>query len=106
MFKYSKISELKPLQKNVFIASAEIIQCSELKEINIKGSPVKVVDAIVKDETGQIRISAFGFVSQFLHMGARIKIENCFCKLYNGEDKKDGELQISTGYFGRIVKLS
>lgn len=96
---YSKINQLREGQKNVFIKEADVVETSEIIKANIKGKEVEIVDGIIKDEMGQIKISAFGFASKFLREAKKIKVENCYCKGYNGE------LQISTGFFGRIVKI-
>ena len=92
-------------QKNVWIQNCDVVKTNEIIEREINGKKVNICDGVIRDSSGEIKISAFGFASRFLATAKKVEIQNCFCKLYNGEDKKEGELQISTGYFGRLKVL-
>lgn len=95
----SKIKDMKPGQKNVFINNCEIVETKEIVKSTIGGKEVEICDGKIKDDTGEINISAFGFAAKFLKDSKKINVENCYCKEYNGS------LQISTGFYGRIIKI-
>jgi len=100
----SKISELKPFQKNVYIKNVEIIEAGEVEEYDMKGKPTKICNGKLRDDTGEISFSAWNetnakTLSEAKKEGKRIDILNCYCKEY------EGKLQLSTGFFGKIKKL-
>ncbi len=89
---------IKDLQPNrpVDVLEAEIIEVEEPREfINFRGSG-RVANARVKDETGEIKLTLWNEQVDQVAPGKKIRIENGWVKEYRGE------LQLSTGRFGKM----
>lgn len=99
--KINKISELQPNQKNVFLNNCSIVETSEIDEKDINGEKVKICTGKIIDESIKepILITAWGHATQFLFGAKIINLENCYAKLY------ENQITISTGKFGRIIKI-
>lgn len=93
---FTKIKNLVAGQKNVFIKDCGVLETGGIEIYErMEGQP-KVCNGIIKDDTGQIKISAWGHLAPILNESKIVDVENCFCKEYNGE------LNLSTGKFGRL----
>lgn len=103
----TKIKLLKEGEKNVFIDNLEVIETKGIENWTIGGKPIEVVNATIKDNTGEIKISAWEGVlgyHKLLATAKRIDVENCFCKRISS-GQFAGELQLTLGKFGRIKVL-
>ena len=105
MVEKTKIKLLEEGEKNVFIDNCEVVETKGVEEWTIQGKPTKVCNATIKDDTGEIKITAWeGDYHKLLAEAKRINVENCYCKKISSGQFK-GELQITLGKFGRIKKL-
>lgn len=97
----NKLNELTANQKNVFCNKVYVVETSEIIEKDIKGEKVKICTGKIIDETisEPIQITSWGHACQFLFGSKIINIENCYAKGY------EGKIEISTGKFGRIIKI-
>ena len=90
----SKLSEIKPNQKNVFVENVKVIETKLIKASN--GSDLcfgKIIDDSI---TEPINITAWDNASKFLDGAKVIDLENVYCKEYNHAK------EITTGKWGRI----
>ena len=80
-----KISELVPEQGNVVI-EAEVVSMEEPKKVNTKfGTTVELNVAMIKDDTGTIKLTLWDQQAEGVEVGKKIKISGGFVKDYRGE---------------------
>ncbi len=100
----SKIKDLVEGQKNVYVKNCEIVETKGVENWRIQGKPIEVCNATIRDDTGEIKITAWeGAYHKLLAEAKKINVENCFCKKISS-GQFEGELQITLGKFGRIVE--
>lgn len=93
-----EIKDLKP-NKAIDSLEVEIVEMEEPKEFtNFRGTG-KLVNVKAKDKTGEVKITLWNDQIAQVSKGAKIKIENGWVKEYRGE------LQVSTGKFGKLTIL-
>lgn len=91
-----KISDLKP-NNSVDSLEGEVVSVEEPREFtNFRGSG-RVANAVVKDETGEVKFTLWNDQIEQVTTGTKIVIENGWVKEYRGE------LQVSTGKFGTLT---
>ena len=90
-----KISELKAGQGSVEI-EAEVIEMSEPREFNKYGKILRVANAMVKDDSGTIKLSLWNADIDRVKVGNMIKITNGYVSEFQGEK------QLTTGKFGKL----
>jgi replication factor A1 len=93
-----KISELQAKQGNVDLV-AEVSEVSDAKEFSKFGKSGKVANAVLKDETGEIKLSLWNEQIDIVKKGSRIHIKNGFVNEWQGEK------QLTTGRQGTIEVL-
>ena len=93
-----KINELQAKQGNVDI-EVEVVSIEEPREFQKFGTTGKVANAMVKDDTGEIKVTLWNDQIDQVKVGDKIKIT----KGYVSEWK--GEKQLSTGKFGQLEVL-
>jgi len=93
-----KIKEIKEGTRNIYLSNVEVVE-STISEVDTRKGKMNVANGIIKDETGEIKIKAWDRGAEALNTAKRIDVKNCFCKSY------DGELEIGTGFYGRVIKL-
>lgn len=89
------IKDLQARQGGVEVEAA-VVEISEPREFNKMGNQGKVANAIIKDDTGKVKLTLWNEQIEKIKVGDIIKIE----KGYVGEWQ--GELQLSTGKFGTL----
>ena len=89
------IKDLEARQGNVDIV-VEVTEISEAKEFEKFGKQGKVANAIVKDESGEIKLTLWNDDIDKVKVGDKVHIING----YVGEWQ--GEKQLSTGKFGQL----
>lgn len=94
-----KISELRPGIGNVII-SGEVTAKDEPREVVTKyGKKVRVANAILKDDSGEITLSLWEDDVDKLNVGDKISIENGWISEFKGN------LQVSIGKYGKLTML-
>lgn len=91
-----KISELKPGTGSVNIV-AEVIAIEEPREVVTKfGKKMRVANATIKDESGEIVLSLWGDDIEKVSIGDKVKIENGWVNEFKGN------AQLSAGKYGKL----
>ncbi len=90
-----RISELKPKQGSVEL-TAEVVEVGEARTFNKFGKEGKVADAVIKDGSGQVRLSLWNEQADRVKAGDTITIKNGYVNEWQGE------LQLTTGRLGTI----
>lgn len=93
-----KISELKPNQGKVDV-EAEIVSVEEPRTFNKFGKDLTIVNAIVKDDSGEIKVGFWNDDAPKAIVGKKIKITNGYVSEFKGEK------QLSAGKFGKLEVL-
>jgi len=94
-----KISELRPGIGNVTI-SGEVTAKEEPREVVTKyGKKVRVANAVLKDDSGEITLSLWEDDVDKLNVGDKISIENGWVSEFKGN------LQVSIGKYGKLTML-
>ena len=94
----TKISELTPKQGNVDVEGV-ITEVGEARTFNKFGRPLSVANAILKDDSGSVKLTLWNDDANKYKAGDKIKIVNG----YVGEFQ--GEKQLTSGKFGKIEKI-
>ncbi|MBI2669344.1 DNA-binding protein [Candidatus Woesearchaeota archaeon] len=89
------IKDLKSNQGNIDI-TAEIVSKEEPRAFEKFGKKGKVCNALLKDQTGQIKLTLWNDDGDLIKVGDTIRLQNGWCSEYKGEK------QLSTGKFGKI----
>lgn len=90
-----KISELKSGQGNVNV-EAKVKSKSEPRVINKYGRELKVANAIVEDDSGEITLTLWNSDVDKVEVGKVIKITNGYVSEFNGVK------QLTPGKFGKL----
>jgi len=93
-----KISELQPNQGNIDV-TVEVVSVEEPRTFNKYGRDLKVANAIVKDDSGEIKLTLWNDDIEKVKQGMTLHIENGYCS-----ELKD-EKQLTTGKFGKFEVL-
>ena len=94
-----KINELKPGDREVSL-TASIDSISEPRTVNLRaGGTAQVADAIISDETGNIKLSLWDDQIKSVKEGDMISIENGYTQSFRGENN------LNIGRYGRLKKL-
>lgn len=93
-----KIAELTPASRNVNITGT-VTQKEAPRDVNTRNGPMKVANAVIEDDSGNMKLTLWGDEAEKISEGAKIKIENGFVKEWNGE------LQLSIGIYGKYSIL-
>ncbi|MBW2999385.1 hypothetical protein KY339_01825 [Candidatus Woesearchaeota archaeon] len=89
------ISDLQPRQGNVEL-EAEVVEIGEIREFEKFGKFGRVANAIIKDGTGQVKLSLWNEQIDQVKPGDRVKITNGYVSEWQGE------MQLTTGKFGKL----
>lgn len=92
------IKDLQARQGNIEL-TAEVVSVSESRSISKPGFSGRVATAVLKDETGQIKLSLWNDQIDQVSEGAKVKITKGYVSEWQGE------LQLSTGKFGMLEVL-
>ena len=95
----TKISELKPYQRDVSLSRVEVVEISPVKEFQKFGEPGKVCNVLIKDSSGQVSLTLWNEQIEVVEVGSKISISNATVKEWQGY------LQINTGRNGSVKVL-
>ena len=95
----AKVSELKAGQGKVDV-EAVIKSKAEPRVFNKYGKDLKVANAVVSDETGEISLSLWNDDIDKVNVGDKIKITNGYVSEFNGQK------QLTSGKFGKMEIIS
>lgn len=90
-----KIKDLQPRQGNVDIV-VEIIDMDEPKEFNKGDSQGRVANAMVRDDTGDMKITLWNDQIDQVKVGDKVRIQKGYVNEWQGEK------QLTTGKFGTL----
>jgi replication factor A1 len=94
-----KINELKPGDREVNV-NANIESISDPRTVNLRqGGTAQVADAIISDETGNIKLSLWDDQIRIVKEGDMVSIENGYTQTFRGENS------LSIGRYGKLKKL-
>lgn len=74
----------------------EITSKEESREFEKSGNKMKVCDAVLKDESGEIKLTLWNDDCDKVNVGDTVKITNGYCGEFQGEK------QLSAGRFGEL----
>lgn len=94
-----KIKDIQPNKGNIEI-TAEVAQKEEPRTFEKFGKKGKVCNAVLKDESGTIKLTLWNEDIDKVNPGDTIKLTNGWCSEFKSEK------QLSTGKFGKIEILS
>ena len=77
----------------------EVVEIEEPKEFTSFKGTGRLANAKAKDSTGTVKLTLWNDQIEQVGKGNKVKIENGWVKEYRGE------LQVSTGKFGKITIL-
>ena len=95
MVKMVKISELTIGQGKADV-EAEVKSIEEPRVFNKFGRELKVANAIVSDDSGEIKLTLWNQDIEKVKVGSKIKITNGFVNEFQGEK------QLTSGKFGKM----
>jgi replication factor A1 len=92
------IKDLQDGQKRVSV-EAKVVEKSEVREVKsrFKDETYRIVDAVVADETGSIKLTLWNDQINLVNVGDNIKIENGYITSFKGE------MQLNVGKFGKLT---
>jgi len=93
-----EIASIQPRQGKLEI-EGEITEVSEPRPFNKFGKEGKVANAVLKDNSGSVKLTLWNEQADQVKVGDKIKISNGW------SDEYMGELQVSTGRFGSLTVL-
>lgn len=99
---FLKIKDVRIGMKKIFLKDCKVIEAKN-SEIQKEGKPIPVCNAVIKDDTGIIKLCAWGFNAEGLAKSSSIIVANCYCKEYKGDENFIDKREITSGQFGRII---
>lgn len=91
----TKISELSAGQSRVDV-EAEVKSIEEPRSFNKFGKQIRVANALVFDESGEIKLTLWNDEIEKVKAGNKVKITNGFVNEFQGEK------QLTAGKFGKL----
>jgi replication factor A1 len=93
------INQLNKPQNRLEPIEGTIDIIAEPRTVNLKtGGQAQVADAILKDETGQIKLTLWDAQIKMVKQGSKVRIENGYISSFRGENSlnvgKYGKLQV------------
>jgi len=94
------IDQLKRPQNKLEPIEGVIDTISEPRTVNLKtGGQAQVADAILKDDTGQIKLSLWDAQIKMVKQGSKVRIENGYISTFRGENS------LNVGKYGKLEVL-
>jgi replication factor A1 len=90
------ISELRSGMRSVTV-EASVVSVSEPRTVNLRdGGTAKVADCIIKDDTGEIKLSLWEDHIAMVKAGSKISVENGYTGSFRGETN------LNVGRYGKL----
>ena len=91
------IKDLQDGMKRVSV-EAQVVDKSDVREVKsrYKDETYRIVDAVVADETGSIKLTLWNDQIEQVNVGDKIKIENGYVTSFKSE------IQLNVGKFGKL----
>jgi len=81
-------------------AEGEIVEISDPRTVTLRtGGEARVADCMLKDESGQIKLSLWDDQIDMVRQGSRVRVTNGYTNSFRGE------LRLNVGKFGRLEVL-
>jgi replication factor A1 len=92
------IKDLRDGMKRVSV-EAKVVEKGDLREVRsrFKDETYRIVDAVVADETGSIKLTLWNEQIEQVNVGDNIKIDNGYVTSFKGET------QLNVGKFGKLT---
>ena len=91
-----KIGEIRQGMRRVD-TEGTVVEISEVRNVTLRtGRPARVADAIIKDETGTIKLSLWNEDIDRVKVGDKVRIENGYTTTFRGE------IQLNVGRYGTL----
>ena len=92
------IKDLQDGQKRVNV-EAKVVDKGDVREVRsrYKDETYRIVDAVVADETGSIKLTLWNDQIEQVNVGDNIKIDNGYVTSFKGE------IQLNVGKFGKLT---
>ncbi len=92
------IGQLNRPQNKLEPVEGEIDSISEPRTVNLKsGGQAQVADAVLKDDTGQIKLTLWDAQINMIKKGSKIRIENGYITTFRGENS------LNVGKYGKLT---
>ena len=91
------INQLRSGMTRLDTVEGTIESISEPRTVNLKaGGQAQVADAILKDETGQIKLTLWDAQIKMVKAGSKITVENGYINSFKGENS------LNVGKYGKL----
>ncbi len=79
-----KISDIRYGTRDIAI-TAKVVEMGDIREVKTKFGPTTVLNAVIEDETGQIKMTLWGDQIDKVRKGDVISVEGGYVREFNGE---------------------
>jgi len=90
-----KISEIQANQGSINV-EGDVVEVGEVREFEKFGRVLRVSNAVLKDDSGTIKLTLWNQEIEKVHKGDKVKVTNGYARSF-----KD-EIQLTAGKFGKI----
>lgn len=91
------INQLRDRMQRLDPIEGTIESISEPRTVNLKaGGQAQVADAVLKDDTGQIKLTLWDAQIKMVKAGSKVKIENGYITSFRGENS------LNVGKYGKL----
>ena len=81
-------------------AEGEIVEMAEPRSVNLRtGGEARVADCMLKDDSGQIKLSLWDDQIDMVKQGSKIRVTNGYTNSFRGE------LRLNVGRYGNLEVL-
>jgi replication factor A1 len=93
----TSINQLRSGMTKLDTVEGTIESISEPRTVNLKaGGQAQVADAIIKDETGQIKLTLWDAQIKMVKTGSKVTVENGYINSFKGENS------LNVGKYGKL----
>ncbi|HJU13399.1 MAG TPA: OB-fold nucleic acid binding domain-containing protein [Candidatus Nitrosotalea sp.] len=94
------IGQLNKPQNRLEPVEGVIDSISEPRTVNLKaGGQAQVADAVLKDDSGQIKLTLWDAQIKMVKQGSKVRIENGYISTFRGENS------LNVGKYGKLEVL-